>query len=71
MLYHIHIGKSADQFIIYGPGQIDQAVFLAGGLDAAYDFIALFPLMHKNRNQLHRVLEIGAERYGAVPGCLA
>lgn len=65
------LGHGADQPVVYGAQEIDEAVFPAGSLDAADDSVSLFPLRHEFWNHIHRVLEIRAQEHGAVPVRLA
>lgn len=61
------LGHGADQPVVYGAQEIDEAVFPAGSLDAADDSVSLFPLRHEFWNHIHRVLEIRHHLHHAVP----
>ena len=57
-----------DELVVAAAQPVHDRVFLALGLAANDDFVALFPLGHKPGDHLHRVLEVGAHRDRAVAG---
>ena len=59
MLDLLHVRKTADQLIVAAPEPVHERIFLAAGLDADDDLIAVLPLMDILGDQLHRILEVG------------
>ena len=57
-----------DELVVAAAQPVHDRVFLALGLAANDDFVALFPLGHKPGDHLHRVLEVGAHRDRAIAG---
>lgn len=57
-----------DELVVAAAQPVHDRVFLALGLAANDDFVALFPLGHKSGDHFHRVLEVGAHRDRAIAG---
>ena len=66
LLDHLHIAHLADRLIIAPAQEIHQAVFFAAGLFGNDDFVPVFPFLDQAGNHLHRILEVGTQRNGAV-----
>ena len=70
MLDLLHVRKLLDGLIVEASKSIHDLVFLAAGLNADDDLVALFPGLHVFRNHVHRILEICHHLNDTVSGHL-
>ena len=66
MLDLLHVRQPLDGLIIKASEGIHDLVFLAAGLNADDDLVALLPGLHIFRDHIHRILEICRHQNGAV-----
>ena len=66
LLDMIDIRDLTDHFIIHTPQPVHPLFLLAGVFHADHDLVALFPLLHKDRDHFHRILEIRAHTHHTV-----